>query len=221
MEIQLEMRSELRSAIEELSMEAFKVQSGGDDHHNSAHIPVKPFLFVCNLLIQVLDKIGPTMAVLRHDIHQNIKRLEKFRESDPLLYSNVVEILKKERSEVLARQTTSCSRAFVWLTRSLDFTVTLLQLLMKDSELKMEQAVEESYIITLKPCHGWITSAAYKIALKLVPDTKTFLSVLMANDQNDDTLKEDMQTFISLLVPFLEEIHSISRTFRLDNMKSP
>lgn len=32
----------------------------------------------------------------------------------------------------------------------------------------------------------------------------------MAKDQNDDTLKEDMQTFISLLVPFLEQIHSIS-----------
>ncbi|XP_074332607.1 glycolipid transfer protein 2-like isoform X2 [Apium graveolens] len=163
MEMELKMRSELRSAIEEFSKEALKVQPVDDQVQNAAaHIPLKPFLFLCNMVLQVLDKIGPTMAVLRQDIHQNIQRLEKFQESNPLLYSNVVEILKKDKNEVCARHVASCSRAFVWLTRSLNFTVTLLRLLLKDSELKMERAVEEAYIITLKPWHGWITSTAYK-----------------------------------------------------------
>nr|XP_017244762.1 PREDICTED: glycolipid transfer protein 2 isoform X2 [Daucus carota subsp. sativus] len=163
MEMELKMRSELRSAIEEFSKEALIVQPVDDQVHNAAaHIPIKPFLVVCNMVLQVLDKIGPTMAVLRQDINQNIQRLEKFQESNPSLYSNVVEILKKEKNEVSARHVTSCSRAFVWLTRSLDFTVTLLQLLLKDSELKMEKAVEEAYVVTLKPWHGWITSTAYK-----------------------------------------------------------
>ncbi|XP_074372137.1 glycolipid transfer protein 2-like isoform X2 [Apium graveolens] len=165
MEMELKMRSELRSAIEEFSKEALKVQPVDDQVQNAAaHIPLKPFLFLCNMVLQVLDKIGPTMAVLRQDIHQNIQRLEKFQESNPLLYSNVVEILKKEKNEVSARHVASCSRAFVWLTRSLNFTVTLLRLLLKDSELKMERAVEEAYIITLKPWHGWITSTAYKLS---------------------------------------------------------
>lgn len=222
MEMELKMRSELRSVIEEFSKEALKVQTGDDQLHNAAaHIPIKPFLFVCNMVLQVLDKIGPTMAVLRQDIHQNIKRLEKFQELNPSLYSNVVEILKKEKTEVSARHVSSCSRAFVWLTRSLDFTVTLLQLLLKDSELKMEHAVEEAYIITLKPWHGWITSTAYKVALKLVPDTKAFLTILMCYNEDNDRLKEEMETFVSLLVPFLDKIHSISITFKLDNMKSP
>ncbi|KAG6674015.1 hypothetical protein I3843_15G019600 [Carya illinoinensis] len=157
---EMEKGSEIRSAIEELTLMVKVIKPG--DNHDASHIPTKPFLYVCNLVIQVLDKIGPTMAVLRQDIHQNIQRLEMAHESDPLLNSNLVEILKKESSEGNARKVTSCSRAFLWLTRSLDFTSALLQKLAKDPEQRMEQAVEESYINTLKLWHGWISSAAFK-----------------------------------------------------------
>ncbi|EXC26592.1 Uncharacterized protein L484_003538 [Morus notabilis] len=146
--------SEIRSAIEELSTLA-KLKPKNDHNPGAAQIPTVPFLSICDLVIQVLDKIGPTMTVLRKDIHQNIQRLEKVLESDPSLYSNAVEILKKEESEGNSRMRTSCSRAFVWLTRSLDFTVALLQNLTKDfGQNNMEKAVEESYNITLKSWHG-------------------------------------------------------------------
>ncbi|XWS25004.1 hypothetical protein CRYUN_Cryun27aG0033400 [Craigia yunnanensis] len=214
---EMEKRSELSSAIEELSMLA-KVQPG--DNLDAAHIPTKPFLYVCTLILQVLDKIGPTMTVLRQDIHQNIQRLEILCESDTTKYSNLIEILKKEGSEGNGRKGTSCSRAFLWLTRSMDFMVALFQRLVKDPGQNMEQAVEESYNITLKPWHGWISSAAFKVALKLVPDNKTFISLLMTKDQNCDNLIEDMQTLISLLVPILEDIHSILGFYRLDRLKS-
>lgn len=53
--------------------------------------------------------------------------------------------------------------------RSLDFTVALLQNLTKDfGQNNMEKAVEESYNITLKPWHGWISSAAFKV-IKTIP----------------------------------------------------
>uniref|UniRef100_A0A2N9E869 Glycolipid transfer protein domain-containing protein n=1 Tax=Fagus sylvatica TaxID=28930 RepID=A0A2N9E869_FAGSY len=215
---EMEKGSEIRSAIEELSM-MVKLKPG-DNHDAAGHIPTKPFLYVCNLVIQVLDKIGPTMAVLRHDINNNIQRLEMGHESDPVLNSNMVEMLKKEVNEGNARKVTSCSRAFVWLTRSMDFTLALIQKLAKDPEQSMEQAVEESYNLILKPWHGWISSAAFKIALKLVPDNKTFTNLLMGKDDNYETLKEDMQTLISLLMPFLEEIHTILRVYGLDRLKS-
>jgi len=214
---ELEKVSEVRSAIEELSM-MVKIKPG--DNHDAAHIPTKPFLHFCNLVIQVLDKIGPTMAVLRQDIHQNIQRLEIVHESDPSLYSNLVEILKKEASEGKARKRTSSSRAFVWLTRSMDFTLALLQKLAREPEQSMEQAVEESYNITLKPWHGWISSAAFKVALKLVPDNKTFTNLLMGKDGSNETLKEETQTLITLLSSVLEEIHSILRVYDLDRLKS-
>lgn len=48
-----------------------------------------------------------------------------------------------------------------------------------------------------------------QVALKLVPETKTFINLLKTNDENSDTLKERIQILVSLLVPFLEEIHCI------------
>lgn len=47
--------------------------------------------------------------------------------------------------------------------RSLDFTLALLQRLAIDPEKNMEQVVQESYDITLKPWHGWISSAAFRV----------------------------------------------------------
>ncbi|CAN0921512.1 Glycolipid transfer protein 3 [Linum grandiflorum] len=212
----LETLSELKSAIEELSLMAITIKANQNhQEHDEAIIPTRPFLNICSLLLQqILDKIGPTMAVLRQDIHQNIQRLEGKWEGEPLVYSNMVEILKKEASEGISRKRDSCSRAFLWLTRSLDFTTSLLQKLAKDPGHDMEKAVEESYNSSLKPWHGWISSAAFKVALKLVPDNKTFVSLLKTKDENNtDMVKEDMQALISLLVPVLQVIHATLVSF--------
>ncbi|CAA2964809.1 glycolipid transfer 3-like [Olea europaea subsp. europaea] len=239
-----EISSEMRSAIQELSVASERdvvkptaeregvkpaaeregvkpaAERCGDDLQTTLQIPIKPFLSLCNLLIQVLDKIGPTMAVLRQDIHQNIQRLETVHDSDPLRYWDVVEILKKEVSEGKAKKGPTCSKAFVWLTRSLDFSVTSLKLLVEDFERDMEQAVEESYNNTLKPWHGWISSAAYKVALKLVPDTKSLIDILKAKDADNGMLKKEMRILISLLVPQLERNYETMRTYGLDKLKS-
>ncbi|KAJ1411081.1 Glycolipid transfer protein domain [Sesbania bispinosa] len=160
------------------------------------------------------------MAVLRQDVYQNIKRLEMMYEYNPSMNSNLVEILKSEAREGNARKGSSCSKAFVWLTRTLDFTSSLLQTLAKDPDKNMEQVVEESYNITLKQWHGWISSAAFRVALKLVPESKTFINLLKTEEENCDTLKEKMQILVSLFVPFLEDIHCILRLYNLDKLKS-
>ncbi|KAK7311471.1 hypothetical protein RJT34_09641 [Clitoria ternatea] len=213
----VEKRSEINSAIEELSTLVIVKPGGNQD---TAHIPTKPFLSLCNLVLQVLDKIGPTMAVLRQDIHQNIKRLEVMHELNPSVNSNMVEILKSEASKSIAKKRTSCSKALLWLTRSLDFSSILLQKLAKDSKKDMEQIVQESYAATLTPWHGWISSAAFRVAIKLVPDRETFMDLLKEKDENCDTLKEKMQIMVSLLVPFLEDIHCILKVYNLDRLKS-
>ncbi|KAK9134604.1 hypothetical protein Syun_013934 [Stephania yunnanensis] len=103
--------SEIRVAIEEVSKickfntrsddstsTSQQQQSEGGDIVNggkNCYIAAQPFFNLCNLLIQVLDKIGPSMAVLRQDVHQNIQRLEKLCELDPAIYSNLVEVLKE------------------------------------------------------------------------------------------------------------------------------
>ncbi|KAL9313713.1 hypothetical protein ACSQ67_019165 [Phaseolus vulgaris] len=226
-------RSEINSAIEELSLLAI-VKPGGN--HETAHIPTKPFLSLCYMVLQVLDKIGPTMAVLRQDVHQNIKstinyrlvllismslqRLEMMHELNPSMNSNLVEILNSDASKGNTRKKFSCSKAFLWLTRSLDFSSALLQALEIDPKRNMEQIVQESYDATLSPWHGWISSAAFRVAIKLVPDSKTFMDLLKERDENFDSLKKQMQILVSLLVPFLEDAHCILKVYNLDRIKS-
>ncbi|RZC07144.1 Glycolipid transfer protein 2 isoform B [Glycine soja] len=157
----MEKRSEIKSAIEELSMLVIVKPEG--NHVMIAHIPTKPFLSLCHLVLQVLDKIGPTMAVLRQDVSQNIKRLEVMHELNPSMNSNLVEILKSEASKGKSRKRSSCSKAFLWLTRSLDFSSALLKSLENDPKKDMEQIVQECYDVTLSPWHGWISSAAFRV----------------------------------------------------------
>ncbi|KAH9626278.1 hypothetical protein KSS87_007170, partial [Heliosperma pusillum] len=184
-----------------------------------SNIPTKPFISICSTILHVLDKIGPTMAVLRQDICKNIQRLEMLYATNPTHYSYLVEILNKEAVERNAKKGDTCSKALVWLTRSLDFTAALLQKLLIDPRESMEQIVGEAYEISFKPWHGWISAAAFRVALKLIPDTDTFISVLKAKDENLDTLKDDIETLISLLVPLLEDLHSTLGENQLKNSR--
>ncbi|KAJ8625512.1 hypothetical protein MRB53_034042 [Persea americana] len=205
----MEKGSEIRSAIQELSL----LKAEG-------LISTKPFLNVCNMVLQVLDKIGPTMAVLRQDVYQNIQRLEELYQMDPSIYANLADLVKKEVEEESAKKALSCTRALLWLTRSLDFTVALLDKIAQDPSQSLAKGVEISYDNTLKPWHGWISSAAYKVALKLVPDNKAFIGILLAEEEEWNMLKEEIQTLVSLLLPLLDEIHKVLEAFRLDRLKS-
>jgi hypothetical protein len=47
--------------------------------------------------------------------------------------------------------------------RSISFSKYLLEKLLEAPELSLRDIVEETYANTLKPWHGWISSAAYKV----------------------------------------------------------
>ncbi|XP_071722678.1 glycolipid transfer protein 3-like [Rutidosis leptorrhynchoides] len=207
--------TEIQSAIDEIST-IIELKD-----NSSAYIPTRPFLNVCNSVLQVLEKIGPTMSVLRHDISQNIQKLDILYESDTSRYSNLIDVLEKEAGEGTGRKGESCSKAILWLTRCLDFTVALLERMVEnDEEHNMEEVVEESYVITLKPWHGWISFAAFRVAIRLVPDKKTFISILMSNYEDYSKLQADMESFVSLLAPILQDCHSILRQYNMDGLKS-
>lgn len=55
--------------------------------------------------------------------------------------------------------------------------------------------------------------------MKLVPETGTFISLLMDKGENIDTFKEEIQTLNSLLEPLLEDLHSIlvSTNYYIEN----
>ncbi|RLM73894.1 glycolipid transfer protein 3 isoform X1 [Panicum miliaceum] len=257
--------SEIRLAIEELSpARLIKLRGGGDDDKPAAPSPpTLPFLALSHLLLRVLDKIGPTMAVLRLDVQRNIEvgtesrsdaylqkallalpereseetpkrlqvesnrdmnshletyslvwaccvRLQELYLLDPAKYSTLTEIVEKEVKEGTARKVDSCARAVLWLARSMDFTIALLQRFEEDPDQQsLAQLVEAAYEVSLKPWHGWISSAACKIALKLIPERKIFTSLLVGMGQDCSTLKDEIEKLALLLRPLLDDIHSM------------
>lgn len=57
----MEKGSEIKSAIEELSMMVKLKPSENQDA--AAHIPTKPFLYVCNLFVQVLGRSSLSLSL--------------------------------------------------------------------------------------------------------------------------------------------------------------
>lgn len=60
-------------------------------------------------------------------------------------------------------------------------------------------------------------SACYvvQVALKLVPENKTFIRFLLAEDEECSLLKEEIQSLVSLLSPILNEMHAILVSYKL------
>ncbi|NP_001143823.2 uncharacterized protein LOC100276602 [Zea mays] len=109
--------SEIRLAIEELSPAAHLKRVDGDGKAAASSLPTLRFLALSHLLVRVLDKIGPTMAVLRLDVQRNIERLQELYLLDPATYSTLTGIVEKEVKEGTARKVDSCARAILWLAR--------------------------------------------------------------------------------------------------------
>ncbi|XP_078152769.1 glycolipid transfer protein 3-like [Carex rostrata] len=207
-------RSEIMLAMEEISL----VNDRKDRANNK--IATLLLLTVSKQLLRVLDKIGPTLFVLRQDINQNIQRIEDFKSEDKSRSASLTEIITKETDEGTERKANSCTKATIWLTRSINFVVALLETLINSPDLTLEEVVEEAYKNTLKPWHGWISMAAYKVALKLIPERENFISLLLGKCQDFDDLKDDIRSMISMLQPLLDEMNSILVKHELEKIKS-
>ncbi|KAH9290801.1 hypothetical protein KI387_034918, partial [Taxus chinensis] len=167
-------------------------------------ILTKHFLQLCRTILPVLDKLGPPMAVIRSDVGGNIQRLENMYESSKSEYDLLYEIVRKEVAEGVAKKPLSCTKGVLWLTRAMDFMIVLLVALADHADWSLKQAVEYSYNTTLKQWHGWISTAAFNVGLKLIPERQNFMKLL----GDTSNLKEDVDKLVSSLSPLLQENHA-------------
>ncbi|KAF7102174.1 hypothetical protein CFC21_103355 [Triticum aestivum] len=212
-------KSELRVVMEELCL-----LSPGDGEEQEQEQQLRSstmdLLCVSKQLLHVLDEIGPTLLVLRQDIQQNVQRLEDLHARDSSKYATLTAIVIEEVEEGTSKKTNSCTRAIIWLARSMNFSVHLLERLMKNPESSLKEMVEEAYKSTLKPFHGWISSAAYRVALGLIPEREIFIQLLMGNCQDPEDFGGDVMILVSIVQPLLEEINAILVKNQLDRLKS-
>ncbi|XP_044374870.1 glycolipid transfer protein 2-like [Triticum aestivum] len=166
-------KSELRMDMHGGQEELYFVSSGDGDDQEQEWYKIRSstmdLLCVSKHFLHVLDVIRPTLLVLSQDIEQNVQRVSLCRDykylhaTDSLKYASLTVMVTKEVVEGTSKKTNSCARAIIWLTRSLNFSIHLLEGLVKNSESSLQEMVEEAYKSTLKPFHGWISSAAYKV----------------------------------------------------------
>ncbi|KAL6856953.1 hypothetical protein ACP4OV_018335 [Aristida adscensionis] len=207
-------KSEVRLAMEELSCfslgdgeeEQVQVQVQVQEKQRSSTMDL---ICVSKQLIHVLDEIGPTLLVLSQDIQQNVQRLQDMHARDTSKYTSLTAIVTEEAEEGTSKKINSCTRAIIWLSRSINFSKYLLEKLLKTPELSLEEIVEEAYESTLKPWHGWISKAAYKVALKLVPEREVLIALLMGNCHDLEDLAEDVKMLTTVVQPLLEEVDAI------------
>jgi hypothetical protein len=176
----------------------------------------KPFLDVCSLVLPVIDKFGSSMALVKSDIGGNITRLSTRYETDTRAYHLMYDIIRKEIADKTAKQSSSCTNGLLWLTRAMDFLVELFRNILVHPDWTMTQAANEAYALTLKKWHGWIASAAFTVALKLVPERKKFIELLGGGP----TLDQDIEKFVSTFSPVLAENHKFLQSVGMDDMKA-
>lgn len=171
------------------------------------------FLNVCRQIIPVIEKLGTSFFIVKSDIQGNIDRLSTRQQTSPERYVQLFPIIL---DELKAGDTgsTSCTKGLLWLQRAMGFVAGLLRRLYNDRQISMSAAASEVYTDTLYRYHGWMTSAAFTVALKLVPSRESFLEKLGTLNEE---LYQQMASFLDAFQPLLEGIHSFLVQHDLDD----
>lgn len=171
------------------------------------------FLNVCRHIIPVIEKFGTSFLLVKSDIQGNIDRLSSRQQTDTsryhLLYPIVLDEVQKGDTG-----SASCTKGLLWLQRAMGFVAGLLRRLKDDRQVTLATAASEVYTETLYQYHGWITSAAFTVALKLVPSREAFLEKLGSPTEE---LYQQMGDFLNAFQPVLQDIHGFLVKHDLDD----
>ena len=124
--------------------------------------------------------------------------------------------MRAEVDDGTASGSKSCTKGLLWLKRFLDFTVRILERLARDPELELGAAAAAAYDATLRPYHGYLTSALFSVVLHAAPYRATFEAALAlqgrgasagAKQLDSEQLREHMSRFVAQFAPLLSRIH--------------
>ncbi|VFQ76845.1 unnamed protein product [Cuscuta campestris] len=161
-------------------------------------------------------KLGAAMSVVKSDISGNISRLESKYETNPSRFNYLYSFVQAEVETKTAKSSSSCTNALLWLTRTMDFIVELFRNLAQNQDWSMSQACSDSYAKTLKNWHGWLASSTFSVAIKLAPDRKKFMEVIVGGRNSYG----EVEAFYTTLSPILHQIHKFLASVGLDTMKA-
>lgn len=164
-----------------------------------------PFLTACGQILPIVEKLGASFVLVRIDVNGNITRLQERQATDPDTYSDLFEMARAEVRSGQASSSQSATKGILWLKRAMEFVAALFQRLCDDQTQTLAAAASDAYSDTLYVYHGWITSAAFTVALKMVPSRQAFFAQFESTRDSD--LVAQMQTCLLAFRPMLQRVH--------------
>mmetsp|Transcript_19346 Transcript_19346/g.58475 ORF Transcript_19346/g.58475 Transcript_19346/m.58475 type:complete len:209 (+) Transcript_19346:161-787(+) len=173
------------------------------------------FLAACSEVLPIVEKLGTAFAMVRMDVNGNITRLKDCQAVDPAKYAELFPIALDEVASGEACGSRSATKGILWLKRAMEFVTALLQRLRDNRGETLPAAASEAYTETLYKYHGWVTSAAFTVALKLAPSRETFFQQFDLPPGAD--LMEQMQTCLKAFCPVLAAVQTFLAEHDLDD----
>ena len=178
------------------------------------------------------ESLGTAFAPARMDVSGNIdvrgtppscvpkpdarlaQRLAARVAADPTASAKLFDVVRAEVDAGTASGSKSCTKGLLWLKRFLDFTVRILERLVRDPALELGAAASAAYDAALRPYHGYLTCALFRVVLHAAPYRSTFEAALVqqgaaAGPEQPDSeqLREHMARFVDQFSPLLSRIH--------------
>lgn len=96
--------------------------------------------------------------------------------------------------------------ALLWMKRTMQFVIGLLQGLVDDSKVTLSAASRKSYAASLKYCHNFITKGVFDTGLRFAPSRESFFKNLAGGSNDISQVNTALVEFLSIFQPQLDGI---------------
>lgn len=93
--------------------------------------------------------------------------------------------------------------ALLWMKRTMQFVLGLLQALVADANVSLSSASRKSYAATLRYCHNFVTRGVFDTGLRFAPSRESFYKNLAGGDAEVGRVETAMEEFLSVFEPIV------------------
>lgn len=106
--------------------------------------------------------------------------------------------------------------ALLWMKRTMQFVIGLLQQLVDDIKVTLSSASRKSYAASLKYCHNFITRGVFDTGLRFAPTRESFYKNLAGGSGDTSRVTPALAEFLGVFQPQLEGVVAMYKTKNLE-----
>lgn len=200
-------------------IDSFKSAGDSSTSDDLIDMKVDHFCDAMTMFLRVFDAFSnPFFSdVVKKDVHGNIAKVRHANLSTGVTLSKqhtlrtlvrgemadatLLKLIKKESG----KGQDSATVALLWMKRTMQFVLGLLDLLVDDKNISLSHASRQSYADSLKHCHNFITRNVFDAGLRFAPTKITFYKNLTGDD-DVDKVTQAISQFVVVFKPQVEAI---------------